>query len=122
MQSYTVVVTNQSDCSSEQSVNVIFDFSACTGVDDQESEQLFSIYPNPGNGTLNLVLDHGLKKADVMVSNILGQIVWGPVSYSEPENHGDLIIDFGDQPAGIYFLQIVNEESVSGTIKYVLRK
>ena len=99
----------------------MFDFSACTGVEGIEKDQLCRIYPNPGNGTLHLVFQPGVSKATVSAKNILGQNVWGPYLYDASGFNGEIIIQLGKIPDGVYFINI-NSEDYSYTTKYILRR
>lgn len=122
-QSYTVTVTDQFGCSSQESVNVAFDFSACTGVDDEDVNNFCRIYPNPGNGTIHILFDAGTRKAEVSVINMLGQKILEPITFHDLELNGNEIrLAFKDQPEGVYFIRVINSESVSFTYKYILRK
>jgi hypothetical protein len=103
------------------SILVIFDFSACTGIDGNETDRLCRIYPNPGNGTLHLVFQTGISKATVTASNILGQNVYGPFQYDASGLNGEVVIHLGKIPDGIYFINI-NSEDYSYTTKYILRR
>ncbi len=121
LQNYSVSVTNPSGCQADLSILVIFDFSACTGVEGMETDRLCRIYPNPGNGTLHLIFQTGVSKATVTASNILGQNVWGPYQYDESDFDGEVVIQLGKIPDGIYFINI-NSEDYSYTTKYILRR
>jgi hypothetical protein len=121
MQTYTVTVTNQSECQSELTASIIFDFSACSGVEGT-TDQVCRIYPNPGNGTLYLIFEPGVRKATVSASNILGQNIWGPYQYNNSEINEEVVIKLDRIPDGIYFINIKNEDSASYTSKYILRR
>jgi hypothetical protein len=123
MQTFSVVVTNpESGCSSGDTVSVIFDFSACNGVSDNIPGNSYQIYPNPGDGTLHLVFQSGVKEAEVHVSNILGQNIWGPFEYKDSDGNGEVMINLGKQPDGVYFIHIKNDNLVLSTSKYILRR
>jgi hypothetical protein len=122
MQTYSVSVTNQSDCQSESSVSIIFDFSACTGVESDKTLQTINIFPNPGDGTINLNFGKGINEAEVSVSNIFGQNISGPYLFKDMEVKDDILINLGDIPEGVYFIHVRNNESVLFTSKYILRR
>ncbi len=122
VQTHSVTVTNQSGCQSELSISIVFDFSVCSGIAGNEGNQICRIYPNPGDGTMRLVFPQVAKVAEVTVSNILGQNVWGPYEFKDIEINGERVVDLGKLPEGIYFIHVKNEDSVSYTAKYILRK
>jgi hypothetical protein len=122
MQTYSVIVTNPvTDCQSENTIDVIFDFSACNGI-DEENGNSYRIYPNPGDGTLHLVFQPGVKEAAVSISNLLGENIWGPFEFKDVESNNDIVINLGKNPEGVYFIHIKNDNSVLTTDKYILRR
>jgi hypothetical protein len=122
MQTYSVTVTNPSGCQSEATISVIFDFSACNGIEGNETGKLCRIYPNPGDGTLHLVFQPGVKEAVVSASNLLGQNIWGPYHFDGLDKKGEVIINIGNQPEGVYFIHLKYDDSVLFTTKYILRR
>jgi hypothetical protein len=123
MQTYTVTVTNQSGCSSESSATVVFDFSACTGIDGNENEQFCRIYPNPGKGKIQILMVPGTREAEVSISNMYGQNIMEPYLYSDLEiKGGEVVILLEGQPEGIYFIHVRNENLITNTYKYILRR
>jgi hypothetical protein len=122
MQSHTVTVTNPSGCQAERTVDVIFDFSVCNGIMGDDTGKLSRIYPNPGDGTLHIVFRPGVKKAEVLATNILGQNIRGPYYYNGMDIKDEIIIDIGNQREGIYFIHIKFDDSVLSTSKYILRR
>jgi hypothetical protein len=123
MQTFSVTVTNPlSGCQSGDTLSVIFDFSACNGINDINPGNSYRIYPNPGDGTLHLVFQAGLKDAEVSATNLLGENIWGPFEYKETDVNGEIIINLGKQPEGVYFIHIKNDNSVLSTAKYIFRR
>jgi len=123
MQTYSVIVTNPSTgCQSGDTVRVVFDFSACNGVESNETGNPCNIYPNPGDGTLHLAFHPGVKEATVSASNLLGETIWGPCHFKDLEINGEVVVNLGQKPEGVYFIRIKNEESVLSTAKYILRR
>jgi hypothetical protein len=123
MQSYSVLVTNPSTgCQASDTVIVIFDFSACNGIKDDNPGNSCRIYPNPGDGTLHVVFQSGVKKAIVSVSNMLGENIWGPNEFGSLDVNGEVVISLEKKPEGVYFIHIKNDNSVLNSFKYILRK
>ena len=122
MQTHSVTVTDPEGCESSLSINIAFDFAACTGVEEPGSGKLCRIYPNPGDGTLHIVFAESVKDAEIMVSNPLGQIVWGPEEYKGIAKSGEVMVSLGKQPGGIYFIHIRNRNSAGDSFRYILRK
>ena len=76
-----------------------FKYSAVIAIKNcKEKVSELSIYPNPGNGTFNLLFS-GFKEQvqSVKIYNILGERVYYSQSYQS-------VIDISDKPAGAYFV------------------
>lgn len=121
MQTYSVLVTNQSGCQSEETVTIIFDFTACTGIGEDNAGQPCHVYPNPGNGKVHVIFDPSVGEAEVTVSTMLGHKVLGPVWYRKSTIGNDLLLDLGNLQEGIYFIRVENVNSLPCTFKYILR-
>ena len=52
----------------------------------------------------------------------LGRDIWGPFEYKDTDVNGEIIINLGMQPEGVYFIHIKNDNSVLSTSKYILRR
>lgn len=72
------------------------------GIDEIKEESLLTIYPNPARTTITIT---GENLRQIGVSNMLGQ----RVAIHQAEG-SETIIDISILPAGIYFLDIINEE------------
>jgi PKD repeat protein len=90
-------------------------------LETNDNHALFSIYPNPGDGFINLVFKQDVKEAVISVRNTVGQQVWGPVNIDGLVENEEVGIDLGEIPGGIYFIQI-NDKNISATSKYVLQR
>jgi len=123
MQTYSVTVTNPTTgCQSGDTVSIVFDFSACNAIDEDNSGNSCLIYPNPGDGTLHLVFQRGVREAIVSASNLLGENIWGPFEFKNLDVDGEVVINLGKMPEGVYFIHIKNDNSVLSTSKYILRR
>ena len=82
------------------------------------NHSLLSIYPNPGNGNINLVFKEDVKEAVISVRNIFGQQVWGPVKLDGLVENEEIGLNLDHLPAGLYFIEIFNEEHNALFLKY----
>lgn len=95
---YTAVVSDASGCLSEVSAEVIFVSSTETLL----SEDLVSLFPNPGNGTFNLAIG-GLDVKAIDVFDLHGRLVYQKLV----NNHGPNIgFQLQYAPDGIYLVKI----------------
>jgi hypothetical protein len=84
-----------------------------TSVDDLSSNPI-QIYPNPSSGMLNIA---GLELGNrIQVYNILGASVRDMVAH---QNHETLSLE--NQPAGVYFIIVSNDDSIIGRYKLILK-
>jgi uncharacterized repeat protein (TIGR03803 family) len=95
-------------------LGVVFKCGTVTGIDENNSENVFSIYPNPSNGifTLNPETNNG----EISIYNSLCEIIF----QSEIENR-QLAINLSDEPNGIYFVTVRTKEN-SFTQKICIEK
>jgi len=73
VQTYSLLISSEHNCTFTNEVLVIFDFSACTGIDDPDPEPIFNFFPNPTDGTIYLqpAFDG---KANISITDIYGNI------------------------------------------------
>jgi hypothetical protein len=83
-------------------------------------QNLFFVYPNPGNGNINLVFKQDQKEAVICVRNIFGQQVRGPFKYNGLVENEEIFIEMGHLPQGIYFVEVLTEDQGPASVKYLL--
>lgn len=96
---YTVVTTNSlTGCS-----NSSLPFNpANVGIENREEAILFSIYPNPNNGSFTLKMDDtNTAPVSVSVFNTLGECVW-----KETSNKNTTNVSIIDYSSGIYVVRV----------------
>jgi hypothetical protein len=82
-------------------INNIIDFS---------SEKIV-VYPNPSKAKFSLVVPNGLKKAQLIITNTLGEIILkSEISNSKTE------IDLSKKAKGIYFYKVISQSESATTI------
>lgn len=84
-----------------------------SGINEQQTEYKYTLYPVPTNGVLNVKLSSGLENGNqtIHIKNSLGQIV---LQKQIQSNHESLDVSFLD--SGIYFMKIGNHEE-----KFILK-
>jgi len=90
-----------------------------TGIASQEIfKPGIRIYPNPTNGLFYLVISDDMKisAADILVTNMLGQLV-----YETKINGNFVVIDPGELKNGLYFLNLKTAD-LSVNIKFIIQK
>ncbi|MEO5569675.1 MAG: T9SS type A sorting domain-containing protein [Bacteroidia bacterium] len=80
-----------------------------TGIAEINKIVSFLVFPNPGNGQITLRARLSLNNATFKLINVFGETV-----VKEYELNGtDFVFDISKQAAGIYFIEIKNEEIFS---------
>lgn len=83
-----------------------------TGIEDVSGNIELSVYPNPTTGQLEISWDD--KRIRIELFTVVGQKVFSSSVYNA--NH---IVDISSQPAGIYFLKLISDDSQETTVKII---
>ncbi|MCX6244577.1 MAG: T9SS type A sorting domain-containing protein [Bacteroidetes bacterium] len=83
----------------------------CAGVPDPDSKAAISIYPNPAESSLNIVLNQEEKQTEISLLNASGQIVFRQV-YGNRMPGTIHTIDVSGVSRGLYFVKLVSEQRV----------
>jgi hypothetical protein len=99
--SYAVVISSNgcTDTSTCFTINNV-------GFDQLENETTFSVFPNPSNGHFQISSIQPFKQTSIRVINALGVLLFSK------EFEGNKLIDLNiNQPAGVYFIEIVGDNT-----------
>ena len=120
VQTYSVWVTNENSCVDSATINVIFSFSACVGIDEQNDNQNFRVYPNPSDGRITIQLTPLRPHLDVEIFNMLGIKVFNE-GITAPVGHPvEKTLDVSSLHSGLYVLKL-SGENFSGSRKIRIR-
>lgn len=89
--------------------------AVATGI-KESSFQDFNIFPNPNNGVFSVLIKNEIQKAELVISNTLGEKI-----YTSYLNSNNAEIDLSKEPKGIYFYTITNEQAIVGHGKFIIR-
>ena len=73
-----------------------------------------NIYPNPTTGTLNINFGQVLNKANLTLTNVLGQ----SISNYSISNSDKFVFEI-NEPNGIYFLEIESQNKTKQVVKII---
>jgi hypothetical protein len=110
---YTVMVTNSDGCTAMSDPFNVF-VSVFPG---QTMKSIVSLYPNPGNGLINLKLETtGVKDMHVVVSDVLGKTVYDATI--DAMNNANYTIDLSACENALYFISIQSDAG-KHSIRYI---
>jgi hypothetical protein len=113
---YCCSVTDANGCTVKTCVSLVL------GVNNLQSGSAdISIYPVPNPGSFTLAFGRPLSGAAVVeVYNVLGSKVYNELLTSTQQDH---LINMTEQPAGIYFLRVLNSDgTLAGEGKIIIER
>jgi hypothetical protein len=122
LKNISVTITTPDGCTYTDSRIVVFDFAACTGIDDKAADAGFRIYPNPGNGKICIENMVGVRNCLVSVSDIYGRIVIDGQQIQFTSDRKSINLDMNSQAPGIYFISITVDDKNLVSLKYLLHE
>lgn len=106
---YTFTVIDNNNCIVSKEITIIID--PCTGIEDTANSFSCELFPNPNTGKFYLEYDYPFSdRVIVRILNIYGQLIWKRIY--NPGSMYRIEIDIGDQPEGIYILQLSNNKEI----------
>jgi hypothetical protein len=100
-------IVSSANCSDTSDV-AILTVDENSGIKQLVAKEI-KIYPNPTNSTLTMVSSENLSDAAISVISMTGQIVYRENNFSGQS----LTIDMSALVSGIYFIELINNESVT---------
>ena len=84
-------------------------YTEVSGIDNNGSNNLFHVYPNPSNGIVNLEMNlENAQNASVVVFDASGKEIY-TVATLNPATR-NLQIDLSDKASGMYFVKVVTDQ------------
>jgi len=104
---YNLTIIDDISCSSSSSVKITVSTSSIS----EGSDIGLKIYPNPNNGTFNLVLEgHGTESMILEILNNVGQIVYKEEIERLNGNYKSLI-NISEYSEGVYMLRLSGDQT-----------
>ncbi|MEI6900304.1 MAG: choice-of-anchor L domain-containing protein [Bacteroidota bacterium] len=116
LQTYQVKVTNPNSCIDSATINVIFSYSACTGIHRLNNENGMVIIPNPNHGIFKVADRTGNPILRVECFNMPGEKVFEKSWNQYGDEKADRAIDVQYLSKGFYFVRITGNLSASSQI------
>jgi PKD repeat protein len=116
VESYYILVTNEFDCISKDTIHILWDFIGCVGINEVVSN-ILGIYPNPTNGLIYLDFDQPVYEPTIELFNIEGKKIFSQKFINHYSSH--LSFDFTGYYRGIYYLRVFVDDEAE-IIKLIL--
>lgn len=118
----TVTVTSEEGCVTTKGKMISFDFTACSGIEDRAGNAWYRLYPNPGNGRINLEETSFPGEFSISVFDAYGKNIYrnDRIIFDQPVSR--FTIDISSSPNGIYLFIIQKNGSDPITVKYLLSR
>jgi len=118
---YAVTVTSPEGCIGNDDCTIIFDFSACNGI-DEPSDGILHIYPNPGNGLIKVENSGAPGDYFISVMNMYGMKVLDNLPVHFAEQTSTITLDITSSPDGLYLIRVHGTGRNSIASKYYLAR
>ncbi len=111
IKTYSVIVTNDNGCETEETITVFFDFSQCLGITAHEYFGTIYIYPNPNDGNFSLRVENYSGDLDIMVTDLTGKVLYREQSTGirgsfKKELH------LNELPTGVYLIRLMSDSHI----------
>ncbi|HEY6162284.1 MAG TPA: T9SS type A sorting domain-containing protein [Bacteroidia bacterium] len=113
---YTYSDVNGCTDSASQTITV----NACTGVNNVQDDGLFSVFPNPSSGTINIVAGEEMHSAALEIRDIQGRMVYSRELGTLTKNK-NVQLDLSSLANGTYMIKISSGNAVR-TQKLLINK
>jgi hypothetical protein len=81
----------------------------CAGISENITETGISVYPNPAEGVINMIITNGENQIDLQIIDIRGQIVYKESLDNIPHEFTHKV-DVSALSRGVYFVEMVNSK------------
>jgi hypothetical protein len=103
IQHFTLTTTTEDGCTFTKSATVIFDFSFCVGISEENQDSPVTIMPNPNQGKFRVLWNNQEEFREILIYSPLGGKVFE--KNIAGKNH-EIDIDLHQMPAGLYILYL----------------
>jgi Secretion system C-terminal sorting domain len=120
VQPYRVRVTNQNQCVDSATINVIFSYGACTGINDRPLDESFWIFPNPAEGSVTFGIHPAHPPVTLDFYTVYGTKVLTRELTGTSGNGIEQVVDVSSLARGMYIVK-VSGNRFYGSAKLIIR-
>jgi hypothetical protein len=104
-----VTVQGNNSCGSGTPSSKNITVKTCSGFSENRTEPEISVYPNPAEKVLNIVVTKGEKQMDLLIVDARGQMVYRESLENIPLE-STLKVDVSAFSRGVYFMELINSK------------
>lgn len=119
IQTYKVKVTNQNQCVDSASINVVFSYSACTGINDVAPAGSFRIFPNPADRSVTILIPGANLPVEMDIYTVYGTNVMRR-ELGGTSGGIEQLVDVSTLARGMYIVK-VSGDRYYGSAKLIIR-
>lgn len=112
VKTFSVEVEDALGCMGTDEIRIIFDFSQCFGIGENEEGLNVNIYPNPTSGLFTLSLEADKGDVESRITNLQGQMIRNTITTVGSPGAFEQAIDLSELPKGVYFIKVIHNEKV----------
>jgi hypothetical protein len=120
LQTYSVIVTNQNNCSNTAAINITFSFDGCVGIEENAGNKDFAVFPNPAHGSFRLHMYNRFTWLNIEILNLTGSVIQKDRIPKSGQPGMEKEFDISALTPGIYILH-VRSESFARSVKLVVQ-
>ncbi|MFO7615001.1 MAG: T9SS type A sorting domain-containing protein [Bacteroidales bacterium] len=109
---YHLRIVNAHDCEYIDSIVVVFDFAACSSIDENLDNPAVIIFPNPSTGIVNIVMENGEGFSGLQIMSANGKVIYSYAMDQFSPGPINLNIDLSSFPGGVYILRLIHDRLV----------
>jgi hypothetical protein len=107
-----VRVENELGCTGSDTVQVVFDFAQCSGIDEPGDGAKVYIYPNPTTGKIQVEWTGLSGNVELQISDLDGKKIMSKNIQAAGSGEYKGSFDLSSQPKGVYLMKLVGSEKV----------
>ena len=105
-------VENENGCYGVDTISVFFDFSQCSGIEEQPKDADIYIYPNPTTGQVQVEWKSMSGNVKMQISDIHGNMIYDWVIQAPPSGDYKGSFSLKGHPEGVYLLKLTGDKKV----------
>jgi hypothetical protein len=112
LQKIWLQIENADGCINSDTIQVVFDFAECSGVEENDAETSLYLYPNPTTGKVLIEWSGISGNVDLQVTDLHGYKIFRQAIMVPATGEYKGSFDLSGNPVGIYLLRLISQDKV----------